>query len=82
MKKDEKLSKYYLIIKELAARGTTEDQALIRYVIQGIPDDAANKAILYGTKKLKDFKERLRVYEEIWYAAQARGSRNNLLSAV
>lgn len=76
MKKNEKLQEYYLVMKELAARGTIEDEALIRHIIHGIQDDERNKAILYGTKNLRDFKERLRAYEEIWEANQVQTSKN------
>ncbi|XP_011688730.1 PREDICTED: uncharacterized protein K02A2.6-like [Wasmannia auropunctata] len=76
MKKDEKLQEYYLVMKELAARGTIEDEALIRHIIHGIQDDERNKAILYGTKKLRDFKERLQAYEEIWEASQGQTFKN------
>jgi len=43
-------------MKELAARGKIEPEALIQYTIDGITDDIQNKLILYGTKKLADFK--------------------------
>lgn len=76
MKTGEKLQEYYLVMKELAARGIIEDEALIHYVIRGIADDERNKAILYGTKNLCDFKERLRAYEEMWEASQAKISRS------
>ena len=77
MKKDEKLQEYYLVMKEIAARGTIEEEALIRYVIRGIPDEERDKAILYGAKKLRDFKERLQAYEEIRGASQAQASKNS-----
>lgn len=76
MKKGEKLQEYYLVMKELAARGTIEDEALIRYIIHDIQDDERNKTILYGTKKLRDFKERLRAYEEIREANQTQAAKN------
>jgi len=76
MKKNEKLQEYYLVMKELAARGTIEEEALIRHIIHGIPDDERNKAILYGTKRLRDFKERLRAYEEIREANQVQASKS------
>lgn len=77
MKKGEKLQEYYLVMKEeMAARGVIEDEALIRYVIRGIADDERNKAILNGTRNLRDFKERLRAYEETWEATQTQTSRS------
>ena len=37
----------------------------MKYVIDGIPEDAQSKIILYGAKKLMEFKEKLKVYEAI-----------------
>lgn len=63
--KEETVQEYHYAMKKLAARGKVESEALIQYVIDGITDDMLNKLILYGTKKLADFKERLKVYEII-----------------
>ena len=52
-------------MKEIAARGEIETDALIHYVIDGIVDDTRNKLCLFGARTLKDFKEKLRVYEKI-----------------
>jgi len=64
--KEETLQEYYYAMKELAARGKVEPEALMKYVIDGIPEDTHNKLLLYRTKKLSDFKEKLKVYETIW----------------
>ena len=45
-------------MKEIAARGNIEAETLMKYVIDGIPEDAQGKMILYGAKKLTEFKER------------------------
>ncbi|KYN05238.1 hypothetical protein ALC62_03866 [Cyphomyrmex costatus] len=65
LKKDETLQEYYYAMKEIAARGKIEAEALMKYVIDGIQDDTQSKIILYGAKKLTDFKEKLKVYETI-----------------
>lgn len=65
LKKEETVQEYYLVMKELASRGKIEQESLIQYVIDGIQDDTNNKLMLYGAKKLEDFKERLKVYETI-----------------
>lgn len=65
LKKEETLQEYYYAMKELAARGKIEAEALMKYVIDGIPDDTQNKLLLYGAKKLTDFKEKLKIYETI-----------------
>lgn len=63
--KEETVQEYHYAMKELAARGKIEPEALIQYVIDNITDDMLNKLILYRTKKLADFKEMLKVYEII-----------------
>ncbi|XP_076393341.1 uncharacterized protein LOC143265399 [Megachile rotundata] len=65
MRRNETVQEYYLIMKEIASRGTIENDALIQYIIDGIPDETSNKLILFGTRKLSDFKERLKVYETL-----------------
>ncbi|KYM96453.1 hypothetical protein ALC62_12891 [Cyphomyrmex costatus] len=65
LKKEESLQEYYLLMKELASRGKIESEALIQYIIDGIVDDTQNKLVLYGAKKLSDFKEKLKTYEVI-----------------
>lgn len=43
MKADESVQHYYLAMKELASRGNIKPDAVIQYIIDGIPDDPANK---------------------------------------
>lgn len=64
--KNESVHEYFLHMKELASRGSIEDSALIQYVIDGIRDSTSNKAILYGTRNLTEFKEKLKCYEMMW----------------
>ena len=40
LKRDETLEEYYYVMKEIAARDKIEAEALIKYVINGIPEDA------------------------------------------
>lgn len=61
--KKETIQEYYYTMKELAARGKVKPESLIQYVIDGIADDVQGKLILYGTKKLSEFKEKLKAYE-------------------
>ena len=65
MKKEESVHEYFLIMKEIANRGTVENEALIQYVIDGIQDDPQNKSVLFGVTKISAFKEKLRIYEDI-----------------
>ncbi|XP_061390803.1 uncharacterized protein LOC133326139 [Musca vetustissima] len=64
--KDENVHEYFLNMKELASRGLVEDSALIQYVIDGIRDSTSNKTILYGATSLKEFKAKLKCYENMW----------------
>ncbi|XP_012239604.1 CAP-Gly domain-containing linker protein 1-like [Bombus impatiens] len=41
-----------------------EEAAKMRYIIEGIKDKEANKAILYGARSMKELKENLIIYEE------------------
>ena len=65
LKRDETLQEYYYAMKEIAARGKIEAEAPMKYVIDGISEDAQSKIILYEAKKLTEFKEKLKVYEAI-----------------
>lgn len=73
IKKDESVYEYFLSMKELAGRGSIDDKALFEYTIDGINDDVNNKTVLFGAKTVKDFKEKLKVYDKI----QERCSREN-----
>lgn len=65
LKKEESLQEYYLTMKEIASRGKLEPEALIQYIIDGITDDTQNKLVLYGTRRLADFKDKLKIYESM-----------------
>lgn len=62
MKKEETIQEYYLVMKELASRGKIGPDALVQYVIDGIQDDTNSKLVLYGARKLEDFKEKLKAF--------------------
>lgn len=64
-RRTETIDEYFLIMKEMCSRGGLEDSALIQYVINGLEDSSLNKAILYGCKTLREFREKLRIYERI-----------------
>ena len=50
LKRDETVPEYYYVMKEIAARGNIEAEALMKYVIDGLPEGAQSKIILYGAK--------------------------------
>lgn len=49
----------------MAARGEIEDEALLYYIIEGIDDKTANKSGLYSAKNMKQFKEKLKIYDQM-----------------
>lgn len=65
MRCDETIDEYFLIMKKISNKCNIEDAALIKYIINGIQDDAYKKASLYGCTNLKDFKVKLKIYEQI-----------------
>lgn len=62
---NESTQEYFLIMKELASRGDVEEEALIQYIIDGLPGDQTDKIVLYGSKNLTDFKSKLKIFETI-----------------
>lgn len=65
MKPNESVQQYYLVMKELASRGSIDVESLIEYIIDGIPDATANKVVLYEASNLTELKEKLNVYSKI-----------------
>lgn len=64
MKESETVFEYYTDIKR-TAQDEIKSEIIIQYVINGIPDDTDNKAILYGATNLENFTEKLKLYETI-----------------
>ncbi|XP_050476973.1 uncharacterized protein LOC126866968 [Bombus huntii] len=62
---DESLRQYMNCMREIAGQGTVDIPSQVRYIVQGIPDEPANKAMLYGAKTMQQLKERLKQYEEM-----------------
>ncbi|XP_033314659.1 uncharacterized protein LOC117213423 [Bombus bifarius] len=60
---DESLQQYMNSMREIAGQGTVDIPSQISYIVQGIPDEVANKAVLYGAKTMQQLKERLKQYE-------------------
>ena len=50
---------YFLIMKEIASRGSLDNASLLHSIILGIDDTPLNKAILYGASNLPELKENL-----------------------
>ena len=64
-KREESLQEYFLVMKEIAARGSIETEALIQYIVDGIPEEASQKMTLYAAQSLKELKEKLKIYERV-----------------
>ncbi|GFS54280.1 transposon Tf2-9 polyprotein [Trichonephila clavipes] len=65
LKPTETLQEYFLTMRYLAHKGAVDDSSLIDYIIDGIPDSSNNKIILYGSKILSKFKDKLKIYETL-----------------
>ncbi|XP_044003624.1 uncharacterized protein ZK546.14-like [Aphidius gifuensis] len=65
-KKDETYLAYVYRASEIASHAPgIETSVIIRYIIAGIKDDEAHKAVLYGAKTIKELREKIKLYEEL-----------------
>ncbi|KAJ8962443.1 hypothetical protein NQ314_005739 [Rhamnusium bicolor] len=65
-KREESVQEYALTMREIGSRANIENEVVIQYnIIDGIQDDASHKVILYGARNFADFKEKLKLYEQI-----------------
>ncbi|XP_076665710.1 uncharacterized protein LOC143367610 [Andrena cerasifolii] len=76
-KREESFQEYFLVMKEIAARGSIETEALIQYIVDGIPEEASQKMTLYAAQTLKELKERLKIYERIMKSPHSTKSRGD-----
>lgn len=61
----EPVQEYVLVMRELGSRANIDAETIIQYIIDGIPDDQVNKIVLYGAKNFGDFKEKVKLYNQI-----------------
>lgn len=61
----ESVQEYALIMRELGSRANIEHEVVIQYIIDGIPDDSSNKIVLYGARSFTEFKEKIKLYNQI-----------------
>jgi Zinc knuckle len=61
---NESLLEYLLAMREIAAKGHLDEEAIIKYTVSGIRGSEANKAMLYGCPSLPIFREKLKCFEE------------------
>lgn len=56
---------YVYAMQTIANQGNIEEDALIKYIIDGIPDEETNKQILYYSRDISQLKKNLEVYDRI-----------------
>lgn len=56
---------YIYAMRTIANQGRVEDEALIQYIIDGVPDDETNKQILYNSRTIDEMKKNLELYDRM-----------------
>lgn len=56
---------YVYAMQTIASQGTVEEEALIQYVIDGIPDEESNKSTLYESDTVMQLKKNLGHYDQM-----------------
>ncbi|KAJ8982413.1 hypothetical protein NQ317_017215 [Molorchus minor] len=64
-KHDESVQEYALSMREIGSRGKIENEVIMQYIIDGIQDGTSHKVILYGARNFVEFKEKLKLYEQM-----------------
>lgn len=52
-------------MQEIANQADIEEDALIQYIIDGVPDDEANKTILYKSRTIRELKGNFEIYDRM-----------------
>lgn len=71
---NESYHEYLYKMLNIGSQANVDVEAVIQYVIDGIDDYESNKAILYGTSTVGDFKKRLDVYDTMKSKLKAKKS--------
>lgn len=64
-KPTETLREYLYCLVELGEMIALDDESVIEYFVEGIPDARLNKMVLYQAKSLSELKSQLKVYEKV-----------------
>jgi len=56
---------YIHAMQTIASQGDVEEEALIQYIIEGVPDEEHNKSILYGTDTLTQLRKNMECYDRM-----------------
>ncbi|KAG5862212.1 hypothetical protein JTB14_026962 [Gonioctena quinquepunctata] len=76
-RREESVQEYVLIMREIGSRANIESEVLIQYIIDGIQDDTSNKLVMYGAKTFGEFKEKVKLYEQITISRTKPGQERN-----
>ena len=72
---DESYQEYTYKMLDIASQADVDTDSVIRYIIDGIRDEEANKVILYGAKSIGELKKRFVIYEELRNNMKAKAKR-------
>ncbi|KAG5866714.1 hypothetical protein JTB14_035548 [Gonioctena quinquepunctata] len=75
--REESVQEYVLIMREIGSRANIESGVLIQYIIDGIQDDTSNKLVMYGAKTFGEFKEKVKLNEQIAISRTKPGQERN-----
>ena len=64
-KPNESFREYLYSLQEIASPIELDEESIIEYFIDGIPDSRVNKLVLYEASTLFQLKDKLRVYEKV-----------------
>jgi hypothetical protein len=77
-KVDESYREYLYQMIDIAAQASVDETSIIDYIVKGIKDHPNNKVILHGCTTIKEFKEKLEIYEKIKKDYDAYNNKNNI----
>ncbi|XP_049318244.1 uncharacterized protein LOC125780300, partial [Bactrocera dorsalis] len=62
---NETFREYLYHLMEVGKQISLDEESIIDYFIEGVPDTKFNKAILYQAKNIEELKEQIKIYEKI-----------------
>lgn len=65
LRADESSRQYIYEMQEIASQGYIEEDALIQYIIDGMPDDEVSKTVLYNSRTTRELKKNFEIYDRM-----------------
>lgn len=65
LRADESSRQYIYEMQEIASQGYIEKDALIQYIIDGMPDDEVSKTVLYNSRTIRELKKNFEIYDRM-----------------